>query len=314
MESRIIHKQTVSRTWIKMAAAAIVSTCLFASCAPVTPPQKTFANGEQASAAMIKAIQEDNKDELLAIFGADAEGLISSGDTVADRFRRNLFIKAYEEKHQLSAEADKLILVVGRNDWPFPIPLIKQGQQWFFDTAAGKEEILNRRIGFNELNTIQVLLAVVDAQREYAMMDRDGDGLLEYAQKFMSDPGTQNGLYWETKEGQPPSPLGSLIAQAKEEGYASADKPQPYFGYTFRILTAQGENASGGAFGYIVDGSMMGGFAVIASPAEFGNSGVMTFMVNHDGAVYQKDLGEETEQVGRSIPLFDPDKTWTKTQ
>ena len=210
-----------------------------------------------------------------------------------------------------------MILIIGRNDWPFPIPIIKQGQQWIFDTASGKEEILDRRIGRNELYTIQVMLAVVDAQREYAMKDRDGDGLLEYAQKFMSDPDKKNGLYWPAKEGEDPSPLGLLAAKAKREGYSKAqdpEEPQPYHGYFYRILTSQGPNAAGGAFDYIVKGKMIGGFAVVAYPADYGNSGVMTFIVNHDDVVYQKDLGEDTEKEAQAIKLFDPDKTWTKAQ
>lgn len=302
--------------WIKMTAAAIIAAFLLVDFTAAASQQKTFSDGQTAVAAFVKAMQEDNKTELLALFGADANDLISSGDPVADRLRRDMFVNAYEQQHRLETEADKQILIVGRNDWPFPIPLIRQGQQWMFDTAAGKEEILNRRVGLNELHTIQVMLAIVDAQREYAMMDHDGDGLLEYAQKFMSDPGTQNGLYWETREDQTSSPLGVFVAQAKRQGYeeSSDEKPQPYYGYTYRMLDGQGENASGGAFDYIVNDSMIGGFSVIASPAEYGSSGVMTFLVNHDGVVYQKDLGENTNTDAHAIILFDPDETWTKAQ
>lgn len=298
-------------------AAMVVQVFAFAGTENTTPEQKVFSTGEDAVNAFIKALKENNNDELLTILGPDANELVSSGDEVADRQGRAMFIEAYEEQHRLDAEEDKLILVVGANDWPFPIPIIKEEQQWIFDTAAGKEEILNRRIGRNELNTIQAMLAVVDAQREYAMKDRDGDGLLEYAQKFKSDPNSRNGLYWETKEGEEPSPLGDIVAQAKHEGYfkkESAEGPQPYHGYFYRILTEQGENAAGGAFDYIVNGSMIGGFAVLAYPAEYDNAGIMTFIVNHDGVVYQKDLGEDTEQKAHAVKLFDPDKTWTKAQ
>ena len=182
----------------------------------------------------------------------------------------------------------------------FPIPLVKKGEVWSFDTDKGREEILNRRIGENELSTIQTMLAIVDAEREYAMKDDDSDGVPEYAQKFLSDPGKKNGLYWETKEGEEPSPLGPAAAQAKKEGYKkSGDKPIPFHGYYYRILKAQGKNAAGGAYDYVVKGKMIGGFAVVASPAKYGNSGVMTFLVNHDGVVYQKDLGKKTEQAAR---------------
>jgi len=194
---------------------------------------------------------------------------------------------------------------------------VKKGNQWFFDTKAGKEEILNRRIGENELSTIQTMLAIVDAQREYAMKDLDGDGILEYAEKFRSDAGKKDGLFWVTKEGEEPSPLGDLVAGARAEGYTKAgtkDKPMPLHGYYFRLLKAQGKNAAGGAFDYVVKGQMIGGFAVIASPAKYGNSGVMTFLVNHDGVVYQKDLGKNTEKAAKAIKKFDPDKTWVKAQ
>jgi len=316
MRSRRSDKQARVRRLTRVAALAILSVA-FAALAFAASRPKTFATGDEAVNAFIKALREGNKEELLALFGSDANDLISSGDKVADRQRMQTFVTYYDEQHKLDVEGDKLILLVGKNDWPFPIPLVKQGPRWVFDTAAGMEEILNRRIGRNELDTIQVMLAIVDAQREYAMRDRDGDGLREYAQKFRSDPGKKNGLYWETKEGEEPSPLGPLAAEARREGYfrdKSAAGPQPYRGYFYRILTAQGANAAGGAFDYIVNGKMIGGFAVIAYPAEYGNSGVMTFIVNHDGVVYQKDLGEDTEKEAQAMKRFDPDKTWTKAQ
>ena len=277
--------------------------------------QKSFASAEEAVKAGIAAARSDDDKELLAILGEDAKDLISSGDAVADKARRQEFLKAYDEKHQVIKEGENYILTVGKQDWPYPIPVVKKGNGWVFDTAQGKEEILNRRIGENELSTIQVMLAIVDAQREYAGKDRDGDGILAYAQKFWSDAGKKNGLYWETKAGEEESPLGPLAAEARVEGYREASagaKPRPYHGYYYKILTAQGKNAPGGAYGYLVKDKMIGGFAVIAAPAEYGNSGVMTFLVNHDGVVYEKDLGKKTLELAKKIASFDPDKTWKK--
>jgi hypothetical protein len=239
-----------------------------------------------------------------------------SGDAVADKQRRAQFLAAYAEKNRLAIEGGNTILIVGKQDWPFPIPIVKQGQSYVFDTAKGREEILNRRIGENELFTIQALLAVVDAQREYAMKDRDHNALLEYAQKFVSDPGKKNGLYWESKAGEPESPLGPIMTRIKSEGYQT--KPSgtsvPYHGYYYRILTAQGKDAHGGAYSYLVKGKMIGGFAVVAYPAEYGNSGVMTFMVNHDGKVFQKNIGKNTAAVAAAMKEYNPDKTWTAVQ
>ena len=318
MLSRMNDKKISALYLIRMVVTTVVvMTLVFGGSVLAAPKQKVFATGERGVNAFVKALRENNKEELLAIFGTDANELVSSGDEVADRQRREMFVKAYDEQNSIAPEGDKLVLIVGKNAWPFPIPLVKQEGQWVFDTAAGKEEILNRRIGRNELDTIQVMLAIIDAEREYAMKSHDSNGLLVYAQKFKSDPGKKNGLYWETKEGEEPSPLGLFAAKAKEEGYFGekpSEKPQPYHGYFYRILTAQGTNAPGGAFDYIVNGKMIGGFAVVAYPAEYGNSGVMTFIVNHDGVVYQKDLEEDTEKESQAIKLFDPDKTWAKVQ
>jgi len=194
---------------------------------------------------------------------------------------------------------------------------VKKGDTWLFDAKKGKDEILNRRIGQNELSTIQTMLAIVDAQREYAMKDLDGDGILEYAEKFRSDANKKNGLYWETKEGEEPSPLGELVASARAEGYTKAgakDNPSPFHGYYFRMLKKQGKHAAGGAFDYVVKGQQIGGFAVVAYPATYGNSGVMTFIVNHEGVVYQKDLGKNTAKTAKDMKTFDPDKTWKKVE
>ena len=277
--------------------------------------QKGFASAEEAVRAFAVALRSNDEKELLAIFGPTAKELIFSGDPVSDKQRNERFVSRFDQKNSLSKEGDRMVLIVGEQDWPFPIPLVKKGDQWIFDTKAGKEEILNRRIGENELSTVQTLLAVVDAQREYAMNDRDNDGILEYAEKFRSDPGKKNGLYWETKEGEEPSPLGPLVAQAREKGYEkkqSGGKPSPYYGYYYRILKAQGKNAQGGAYNYMVKGKMIGGFAVVAYPAKYGNSGVMTFIVNHDGVVYQKDLGPKTEKIAKAMKRYDPDQSWKK--
>jgi hypothetical protein len=278
--------------------------------------QKSFASPDEAVMALVNAMKADNMKELTAIFGPAGKGVLSSGDAVEDKTSRGRFLKAFDEKKALVKEGDaKVILQIGNEEWPFPIPIIKRGKRWSFDTKAGKEELLNRRIGRNELNTIQVCLAYVDAQREYAGEDRDGDGLFEYAQRFISTPDKRDGLYWKAKEGEEESPLGDLAARATSEGYKrTSDKPIPYHGYFFRILKAQGKNAPGGAYDYVVDGRMIGGFAMVAYPAQYGVSGVMTFMVNHEGTVYQKDLGKGTAKTAQMMQLFDPDKTWKKVE
>jgi len=278
--------------------------------------QKAFATPEEAVNAFVSALKADDRKELTAIFGPDAGTLMSSGDPVRDRQRRETFIADYDRKNGLSADGSRMVLSVGEKDWPFPIPLVKAGTGWVFDTQAGKEEILNRRIGENELATIQTLLAVVDAQREYAMEPRDKDGVRRYAEKFASDPGTKNGLYWEAKPGEEASPLGELVADARAEGYRKGQnaQPVPYHGYYFRILKKQGKNAAGGAYEYVVQKRMIGGFAVVAYPAVYGSSGVMTFIVNHDGVVFQKDLGRGTAQSAKAMTAFDPDRTWKKVE
>jgi hypothetical protein len=280
--------------------------------------QKGFKSPEEAIKALIDAVKGNDTKELMAIFGPAGKELIFSGDEVADQIGRDRFVKAYEAMNRVVSENEKkVILRVGNRDWPFAIPVVKEGESWFFDTKAGKQEILNRRIGRNELNTIQVCLAYVDAQREYALKNRDRGGLLEYAQKFVSEKEKKDGLYWEAKEGEEQSPLGPLAAKAAREGYTrkkSGEKPSPYHGYYYKILKAQGEKAPGGAYDYVVNGKMIGGFALVAYPAEYGNSGVMTFMVNHEGAVYQKDLGKETEKIVSALKKYDPDKTWKKVE
>jgi hypothetical protein len=279
-----------------------------------TVEQKSFATVEEAVKAAVEAARKGDEKELTAVFGPGSKELMHSGDAVADKQRRADFLKAYDEKNRLVTEGENTVLVVGKDDWPLPIPLVKKGNRWAFDAVKGKQEVINRRIGRNELDAIQVVLAYVDAQREYAMKDRDGDGLLEYAQSFRSDSGKKNGLYWQAKSGEEESPLGAFAARAVKEGYKAGDKPVPFHGYYYRILTAQGKDAAGGAYSYIVKGSMIGGFALVAYPAEYGNSGVMTFIVNHDGKVFQKDLGKNTATTAAAMKEYNPDKTWTEVQ
>jgi hypothetical protein len=280
--------------------------------------QKTFKTPEEAAKSLVDAVKSNDTKEMLAIFGPAGKEIISSGDEVVNKRERENFIKDCEEMSKLEKETDnKMILVVGKREWPFPVPMVKKGEAWAFDTMAGKEELLNRRIGRNELNTIQTCLAVVDAQREYAMKDRDSNKVREYAQKFRSTQGKKDGLYWAAKEGEEQSPLGPMAAQAVQEGYKGrkpGDKPAPYHGYFYRILKAQGKNAPGGAYDYVVGGKMIGGFALVAYPAEYGVSGIMTFVVNHDGVVYEKDLGKETGKIAKAMTKFDPDKTWEKVE
>jgi hypothetical protein len=242
-----------------------------------------------------------------------------SGDAVADKQRRERFLAAYNEKNSIASEGENRIITIGNSAWPFPIPLVKKADGWVFDTEKGREEILNRRIGTNEINAIQVTLALVDAQREYAMKDRDGDKILEYARRFRSEAGKKNGLYWEAKTGEEQSPLGPLAAQAQGAGYTAqgagaGQTAAPYHGYYYKILESQGKNAAGGAYSYVVNGSMLGGFALVAFPVEYGNSGVMTFVVNHSGKVFQKDLGKDTRSLAQGMKAYDPDSTWTEVK
>jgi hypothetical protein len=275
--------------------------------------QKTFSTPEEAVKALIDATKKNDMKGILEILGPEAKPFLETVDPISDREARERFVKSYEESNKLVKSGDtKAVLEVGKDGWPLPIPLVKENAGWRFDTQEGKEEIINRRIGRNELDVIQVCLAVVDAEREYYQRDPDGDKLLQYAQKFISTKGKRDGLYWETKANEQPSPLGPLVARARGEGYKGADgKPIPYHGYYYKILTGQGKNAPGGAYDYLVRGKMMGGFGMVAYPAQYGSSGIMTFIVNHDGVVYQKDLGPKTASVAQSMTRFNPDKTWT---
>jgi len=280
--------------------------------------QKSFSSPHAAVKAMAAAVKADDTKELIRIFGPGSKRIVLSGDPVEDKEGRQRFVKRYEEKHRLEEVSGKATLYTGNDEWPFPIPIVKAGNRWRFDAKAGREEILARRVGRNELNTIQVCLAYVDAQKEYAMeKGREGKGLLEYAQRFVSSPGTHDGLYWPAKEGEEQSPMGPLFAAAKERGYGDepfGGEPTPYHGYFYRILTSQGKDAPGGARSYMVGDKMIGGFAMVAYPVKYGASGVMTFMVNQDGIVYQKDLGRQTREAALAVDSFDPDKTWARVK
>jgi hypothetical protein len=290
--------------------AALLALPLIAA----SPAEKVerFGAPEAASQALVTAVRTEDHQRLKALFGESGLQDVSSGDPVANRTMRNKFIAAYDAKHSIDAKHDTATLLIGQDSWPFPIPLKRGPQGWFFDVAAGREELLDRRIGANELYTQQVMLAYVDAQNEYAESLHDDLKAHVYAQRLLSSPGKQDGLYWPTEEGRPPSPLGALIAEARAAGYRPGEsaEPQPFHGYFFRILKSQGPHAPGGAYDYEVNGLMIGGFGLVAWPARWGNSGVMTFIVNQDGEIYQKDLGPRTPAIAKEMTRFDPDVTW----
>jgi Protein of unknown function (DUF2950) len=292
----------------------LVGFVAIASLGLMTPPaeaQQPFANPDEATGALATAVKSGMKQNILKVLGADGEDIISSGDDVADTDARSKFVAAYDAKHSVKVDGKKALLIIGADDFAFPIPLIHTKAGWEFDTDEGRQEILYRRIGRNELDAIQTCLAFVDAENEYAEKDR-GDGVGLYAQRIVSSPGKKDGLYWPSDSND--SPLGQLAADASAEGYKAGSEPQPYHGYYYRILTQQGASAPGGALNYVVKGKMIGGFALVAYPADYGNSGVMTFMVSHAGTVYQRDLGENTEARVKSMTSFDPDKTWSKVE
>lgn len=276
---------------------------------PVAEAQQSFGNPDEAASALAAAVRSGSSQDVLKVLGADGEDIVDSGDSVADADARAKFQSAYDAKHSVKVDGKRASLIVGADDFPFPIPLIHTKSGWEFDTAEGRKEIVYRRIGRNELDTIQTCLAFVDAEDEYADKDR-GDGIGVYAQHIVSSPGKKDGLYWPSDAND--SPLGQLAADASAEGYKAGGEPQPYHGYYYRILTKQGPSAPGGALSYVVKGKMIGGFALVAYPAEHGNSGVMTFIVNQGGTVYQKDLGKDTDAVAKGITSFDPDRTWSK--
>ena len=278
----------------------------------VATAQQTYNTPQAAVDALVAAAKADDEKAALAVFGKAGEDIISSGDKVSDDAIRKRFVESYDAKHQIAMDGDaKATLVIGQNDYPFPVPLVRKAGLWSFDTEAGRREVLVRRIGRNELNAIQTSLAYVDAQNEYAAKDR-GAGVGVYAQRFVSEPDKKNGLYWPTAAGEEESPLGELFAAASKQGYRAGEGRTPYHGYYYKILTKQGPAAPGGAHDYVVNGKMIGGFALVAYPAEYRNSGVMTFLVNYDGTVYQKDLGRDTTALAEEMTAYNPDKTWTK--
>lgn len=274
--------------------------------------QMSFTCLETAVKALYDVFKSHDVKAIYRVLGPGSAELIFTGDPVADRTTRELFLAAYEGSVKIELEADgTATLLIGVNDYPFPFPLTKGDSGWRFDASAGAEELVNRRIGENEYFAMRACLAYGDAQREFAMQDHDGDGLLEYAQMFRSSEGKRDGLYWRTEEGEPASPLGPLYARAQAEGYDLGQPgPTPYHGYYYRILTGQGPAAPGGEYDYVVRGSMIGGFALVAYPARWGASGVMSFICNHDGIVYQKDLGAESSEIASKITRFNPDETW----
>jgi hypothetical protein len=273
--------------------------------------QQAFKTPDEAASALASAAKAGDMKALATVLGPDGDDIVSSGDEVADAATREKFVAAYDARHRIAMEGDdKAIMVIGPDDFPVPIPLVRKGGEWRFDAAAGREEILFRRIGKNELDAIQACLAYVDAQNEYAEKDRTSAGVNAYAQRIVSRPRKKDGLYWPTSQGEDPSPLGEFVAQATAQGYRVGGGRTPYHGYYFKILTRQGPAAPGGELDYVVRGNMIGGFALVAYPAEYRNSGVMTFLVSHAGTVFQKDLGPGTAKLAERMSSFNPDRTW----
>jgi len=296
-----------------LAAVAILLT----ACFPIRsmaqqPGQKTFSSPEDASSALVTATQSNDEKAMIDILGPDGKQIVSSGDAAEDAESRANFVRRYEQMHRLVKEPDATtVLYIGAENWPTPIPLVKQGNSWYFDTEAGKKEILYRRVGRNELSAISVCQELVAAQKEFYTAQHN-----EYANEISSNEGQHNGLYRKAAEGEPQSPVGPLVASAFAEGYAKSQdgSPTPYRGYFYRVLTRQGKNAPGGAKSYLLDGKMMDGFAFVAYPAEYRSSGVMTFIVNQDGIVYQKDLGKKTEVLAKTLKEYNPNSSWQKAE
>lgn len=288
---------------------AVIIALLSSTRATAETPQRKFSRPEEAVPALVDAARAEDKDALIAILGPGSEDIVSSGDPVQDRQAGQRVIAAAKQKTRFEKlPTGEMIAHLGNDDWPLPIPLVKDGGDWRFDAKAGRDEILNRRIGRNEITVLAASLAYVDAQRAHSRLEGD------FAQKFRSDAGKHDGLYWEDPDGKNPSPLGPLFAAATAEGYGKPDasgEPQPYHGYFFRILTEQGPNAPGGAKSYVKDGKMTAGFALVAYPADPGSSGIMTFIVGPQGVVYQKNLGDKSADVAKAMKAYDPDESWT---
>ena len=306
-------KLTTACAALATALSALLAVAPHAG-ATAAPAQKTFPTPDDAAAALVAAAKANDTKALLAVLGPAGKTVITSGDPVADETARARFAASYDEAHQIVAGNDNtMVLQTGKDQWPMPIPLVNTDQGWRFDTAAGKDEIVTRRIGRNELSTIQSCLAYADAQREYYDRNPAKTAPRSYAQHIASSKGKKDGLYWDTADGEPESPLGPEFATARAQGYSPGQgKPSPYHGYYFHVLTAQGPHAPGGAYDYVAHGKMIGGFALVAYPAEYGSSGIMTFLVNQQGAVYEKNLGPSSAKLAQAMKNFDPDETWTK--
>jgi hypothetical protein len=298
---------------LKMAALAMLLSACFSAGSPAQEKgQERFSSPEEASQALVAAAQNNDEKTMLEILGPDAQDIVSSGDPAQDAENHTNFARKYQEMHRFVKEPDgSVMLYIGAENWPAPIPLAMKGNAWFFDTEAGKMEVLLRRIGRNELSAIRICRELVAAQKDYYAMQHN-----EYAKQIYSDEGQHNGLYWKVAAGEPLSPIGPLVASAVAEGYVKgqAGLPTPYRGYFFHILTRQGKHAPGGAKSYIVNGKMTAGFAFIAYPAEYRSSGVMTFIVDQDGIVYQKDLSKKTESLGKAMQEYNPDASWRKAE
>ena len=294
----------------QIASVSMAAVLLLGALSAQEAGQKTFAAPADASQALYDAVKSGDKSAMETVLGASSAPILSSGDPVQDQKNADNFTRRYEQMNRWGRETNgDDTLFMGAENWPFPVPLKKDAAgQWYFDSKAGVEEVLYRRIGANELAALRVCKALADAQDEYFSETHDGDTVHQYAQKFISDPGKQNGLYWKTAEGEPQSPIGPVFEYAAAEGYSK--KGDPFHGYYYRILTAQGAAAPGGAHSYIVDGKMTKGFAFIAYPAEYRNSGVMTFVVNLNGVIYEKDLGPKTEDLAKAMTAINPDNTW----
>jgi hypothetical protein len=290
----------------------IASVLTFATTANA---QQSFKTADAAVDALVGAARSNNTKALIEVLGKDSTDIVASGDSVADTASYQRFVSAYDAKHQLSMQGDnKAIMIIGNEDFPFPIPVVQERGIWHFDTDAGRDEIVFRRIGRNELETIQTCLAYVDAQNDYADKDRTGAGKDIYAQRVISSPGKKDGLYWPNVQGEEQSPLGEFVAEATKQGYSVGAGRVPYHGYYFKILTKQGPAAPGGELDYVVNGKMIGGFALIAYPAQYRISGVMTFIVNQSGQVYQADLGPQTATAAEKITSYNPGDAWKKVE
>jgi len=297
---------------ILAAVATLLTVCFPVRSMAQQPGQKTFSSPEDASSALVTAAQNNDEKTMLDILGPDGKQIVSSGDETEDAESRANFVRRYEQMHRLMKEPDgTTVLYIGAENWPTPIPLVNQGNSWYFDTEAGKKEILYRRVGRNELSAISVCQELVAAQKEFYSAQHN-----EYAKEIFSDEGQHDGLYWKAAEGEPQSPVGPLVASAFTEGYAKSQdgSPNPYRGYYYRMLTRQGKKGPGGAKSYLVNGKLVEGFAFLAYPVEYRSSGVMTFIVNQDGIVYQKDLGKKTEVLAKALKEYNPNSSWQKAE